>query len=102
MDATKDITPQHEHLAEPMSAHGSNVVSSWTRGRREVTPWAYPHLRGLGAIRLTIGAALLIVSVLLLTIDHDVWAAVPLSAAVLIFAIGGMDTIAARSAHGRG
>jgi hypothetical protein len=103
MRATKDsITPRHDQLAEPMDPHGSNLVSRWARGRRQVTPWAYPHLRALGVLRLALGAFLLVVSAVLLSRGDGGWAAIPLAGAVLHFAIGGLDTTVAHSAHVRG
>jgi hypothetical protein len=103
MDAVKDsITPGGHQAARPVDEHGNNAVAKWARGRQRITPWVYPYLRGLGALRLGVGAALLVVSALLLSRGHDGWAAIPLAGAVVSLAVGGLDTAAARAVRDRG
>lgn len=104
MHALKDsITPrQHEQVADPVDRPATNLVSVWARGRRRITPWAYPHLRALGAVRLTIGVFLVVVSALFLSRGYAGWAAIPLAGAALHFSIGGLDMTAAHAAHPRG
>lgn len=103
MHGLKDnATPwQGEQAADATRRPASNLVSGWAQGRRRMTPWAYPHLRGLGVMRLAIGAFLLVVGALLIAHGHSGWAAVPLAGAALHFSIGGLDTAAARSALAR-
>jgi hypothetical protein len=84
-------------LKDNATAHppASNLATAWARGRRQNTPWAYPHLRALGALRLTIGLFLTGVGAVLIAHGHDGWAAIPFAGAALHFAIGGLDTTAA-------
>jgi len=88
MYALKDHTTAHRP--------DSNLVAAWARGRRRNTPWAYPRLRALGAMRLTIAVFLTVVGAVLLSQGHDGWAAIPFAGAALHFAIGSLDTAAAR------
>jgi hypothetical protein len=90
-------------LNDNTTAHrpASNLVAIWARGRRQNTPWAYPHLRALGALRLTIGIFLAGVGAMLLAHGHDGWAAIPFAGAALHFLIGSLDTTAARYAAPR-
>ncbi|HEY2508484.1 MAG TPA: hypothetical protein VGI58_18350 [Streptosporangiaceae bacterium] len=103
MRGLKDnVTPRHfEQVADPARRPASNLVSTWAQGRRRITPWAYPHLRGLGALRLAIGAFLVVVGALLLSHGYSVWAAIPLVGAALHFSIGGLDMTAGLSAPAR-
>jgi hypothetical protein len=93
MYALKDSTAAHPPA--------SNLVAAWARGRRQVTPWAYPRLRALGAIRLAVGIFLTVLGALLISHGHDGWAAVPFAGAALNLAIGSLDTTAARYAAPR-
>lgn len=103
MYAVKDsITPGSRQGADSMDEQRSNFVGKWSRGRQRITPWVYPYLRGLGAVRLAAGAIMLVVSALLLSRGDDGWAAIPLAGAVMSLAIGGLDTAAARAVRGRG
>jgi hypothetical protein len=97
MQALTDNTTQR--TAGPAHRPASNLASSWAQGRRRMTPWAYPHLRALGATRLAIGIFLTGLGALLISQGHDGWAAIPLAGAVLHFSIGGLDMTAARTAH---
>lgn len=104
MHARKDsFTPrQREQVADPVDRPAANLVRAWARGRRRITPWAYPHLRALGAVRLTIGVFLVVVSALLLSDGYGGWAAIPLAGAALNFSIGGLDMTVAHAARPRG
>jgi hypothetical protein len=90
MYALKDSTTAHRPA--------SNLVASWARGRRQITPWAYPRLRALGAIRLAVGIFLTVLGAVLVSHGHDGWAAVPFAGAALNCVIGSLDTAAARYA----
>jgi len=90
-----------DQVAGPTRRPAGNLVSSWARGRRRITPWAYPYLRALGATRLAIGIFLAGVGALLLSHGHDGWAAIPFAGAALHFSIGYLDTAAARTAPPR-
>ncbi|HUC22636.1 MAG TPA: hypothetical protein VMA73_08010 [Streptosporangiaceae bacterium] len=90
-----------DQMAGPTHRPASNLASSWARGRRRITPWAYPHLRALGATRLAIGLFLTVLGALLLAHGHDGWAAIPLAGAALHFSIGGLDMSAAGIASSR-
>ena len=76
----------------------SHLVSSWARGRREITPWAYPYLRGLAAIRFAVGVFLTGLGAVMLSFGHDRLAAIPFAGAALLFAIASLDFSAARTA----
>ena len=104
MQTLKDsiTSRQYEQMAGQKDSHASSLVSSWARGRRRITPWAYPRLRALGVTRLAIGVFLVVLSAVLISRGHDDWVAIPLACAVLHFAIGGLDMAAAQSAHPRG
>jgi hypothetical protein len=101
MDALKDNTAALESVASPTHPPASKLVATWARGRRQITPWAYPRLRALGALRLAIGIFLIGVGALLAAHGHAGWATVPFAGAALHLAIGGLDTTAARSVHSR-
>ena len=76
----------------------SNLVSSWARGRREITPWAYRHLRGLAAIRFAVGVYLTGLGAVMLSYGHDRLAVIPFAGAAVLFAIAWLDFSAARTA----
>jgi hypothetical protein len=103
MHALKDsIAPrQCEQVIGPTHRPPSNLVSIWARGRRQITPWAYPHLRALAATRLAVGAFLVVLGALLLSHGHSGWAVIPLAGAALNLSIGGLDMTAAHSAPPR-
>jgi hypothetical protein len=90
-----------DQVAGPAHRPAGNLVSSWARGRRRITPWAYPYLRALGVTRLAVGVFLAGVGALLLSHGHDGWAAIPFAGAALLFLIGSLDTAAARTAPPR-
>ena len=76
----------------------SNLVSSWARGRREITPRAYRHLRGLAAIRFAVGVYLTDLGAVMLSYGHDRLAVIPFAGAAVLFAIAWLDFSAARTA----
>jgi hypothetical protein len=77
-----------------------NLPTAWGQGRRQVTPWAYPHLRSLGITRLTIGVPLMGVAAWLIS-RGDGFAVIPMAASVLLIAIGSLDLIARRASRSR-
>jgi hypothetical protein len=93
MYALKDNTTAHSPAGK--------LVGAWARGRRQISPWAYPRLRALAVTRLTVGIFLIVVGALLVSHGHDGWAAVPFAGAALLLAIGSLDMAAARSAAPR-
>jgi hypothetical protein len=93
MYALKDNTAAHQA--------SSKLVATWARGRRQVTPWAFPRLRALAVTRLTVGIFLTVVGAVLIAYGHDGWAAVPFAGAALLLTIGSLDMAAARSAAPR-
>jgi hypothetical protein len=103
MYALKDNTTpsQNEQMADQTHPAASNLARKWAQGRRQITPWAYPHLRGLAVIRLTVGLFLASLGGLFLSQSHDGYAAIALAGAVLTASIGVMDGTAARSARPR-
>jgi hypothetical protein len=74
------------------------LVSRWARGRSRITPWAYPRLRALAAVRLTVGAFLTILGAVMLSKGLGWVAAIPLAGAALNLSIAYLDSAAARSA----
>jgi hypothetical protein len=103
MNAVKDNTTPRpaEQVADPTRAPASNLVSSWARGRRRITPRAYPHMRALGAVRLAVGLFLVVLAALLFANGQAGWALIPLAGAAVNVAIGGLDTAAGFSAPHR-
>jgi hypothetical protein len=101
MYATHDSTTFSgaEQSAENTHRPASNLVAAWARGRRRISPWAYPHLRALGAVRLTVGLFLVVVGALLISRGHSGWAVIPLAGAVVNLAIGSLDTAAYLARH---
>jgi hypothetical protein len=79
----------------------SKLVSAWAQGRRNYTPWAYPRLRALAAVRFTVGVFVVGVGAVLMSRGYDALAAVPLAGAVVLFTIASLDLSAARSAAPR-
>jgi hypothetical protein len=90
-----------EHVADPTHRPASGLVSSWERGRRQITPWAYPRLRALAAVRFAVGVFLVGLSAVLIAHGHAGWAVVPLAGAALNISIASLDTAAARIASPR-
>ena len=88
-----------EQAADPTLPPARNLVAIWARGRREITPWAYPRLRALAAVRFTVSTFLVGLAALLLIHGHDGLAAIPLAGAVLNFSIAYLDITAARPAR---
>jgi hypothetical protein len=76
----------------------STLVNRWARGRSRMTPWAYPRLRALAAVRLSVGAFLVILSTVMLANGLGWVAAIPLAGAALNLSIAYLDSAAARSA----
>jgi hypothetical protein len=103
MSALKDnIAPSPvEQAADPTQRAASSLASSWAHGRRRITPWAYPYLGALAAVRLTVGLFLVGLGALFLSDNHDRYAAIVLAGAALTLSIGILDGTAARSAHPR-
>jgi hypothetical protein len=104
MYALKDNTTpsQSEPMADQTHPAASNLARKWAHGRRQITPWAYPHLRALAAIRLAVGLFLVGLGATFLAQSHDGYAAIALAGAALTLSIGVMDGTAARSARPRG
>ena len=96
MYATHDTTTSSRHEPQP---HPSSLIGKWADGRRRITPWAYPRLRALAALRFAIGVFLVVVGSLLVANGHPGWAAVPLLGAVLHFTIAYLDASAVRLQH---
>jgi hypothetical protein len=91
-----NTTVSQAEWADPTQPAASNRTIMWARGRRQITPWAYPHLRALAAIRFVIGIFLVGMGGLMLSRGYG-WAALPLAGAALHFAIAYRDITAARS-----
>ncbi|HTA10874.1 MAG TPA: hypothetical protein VK836_20295 [Streptosporangiaceae bacterium] len=100
---TDNITaPRSEQAADPSCPPASNLVRTWARGRRRFTPWAYPRLRALAAVRFAVGLFLVGLGSLMLSYGYHGWvAAVPLTGAALVFSIAYLDFTVARSASHR-
>lgn len=79
----------------------SALVSRWARGRSRLTPWAYPRLRALAVVRLTVGTFLIVLGAVMLSNGLGGWAAIPLAGAALNLSIAYLDAAAARSAAHR-
>jgi hypothetical protein len=101
MHALNDNTasPRFEQAADPTHPPARNLVTTWARGRRQITPWAYPRLRALAAVRFTVSVFLVGVAAVLLFHGHDGLAAIPLAGAALNFSIACLDITAARPAR---
>jgi hypothetical protein len=96
--ATDNTTPiGTEHAVDPTHRPAGKLVGGWARGRRRITPWAYPRLRALAIMRFAIGLFLLCPGALLLSHGDYAWAAVPLAGALLHFTIASLDTAVVRS-----
>ena len=91
-----------EQVDDPTQRPASHLVRSWARGRRQITPWAYPRLRGLAAVRFIVGIFLVGLGAVLISIGDYGIAALPLAFAALHFTIGYLDISVARSASLRG
>jgi hypothetical protein len=100
MHAPDDNTAasRSEQAADPTHPPARNLLAIWARGRRQLTPWAYPRLRALAAVRFTVGIFLVGLGALTLSHGHDEWAAIQLAGAALVFSIAGLDIAVARSA----
>ena len=68
--------PRSGQAADPTHPTAANLVGIWARGRRRITPWAYPRMRALAAMRFAIGIFLVAVGAVLLYHGYDGWAAV--------------------------
>jgi hypothetical protein len=79
----------------------STLVSRWVRARSRITPWAYPRLRALAAVRLAVGTFLVILGAVMLANGLGGLAAIPLAGAALNLSIAYLDNAAARSAAHR-
>ena len=100
MHALNDnATPSRsEQVADPTHPPASNLVSIWARGRRQITPWAYPRLRALAAVRFAVGIFLTGLGALMLFHGYYGWAALLLAGAGLNFSIACLDITVVRSA----
>ena len=87
-----------EQVVHPTHRTASKLVSIWARGRRQITPWAYPRLRALAAVRFAVTIFLVGLGALMLFHGHYGWAALPLAGAALNFSIAYLDITVARSA----
>jgi hypothetical protein len=76
----------------------STLVSRWALRRSRITPWAYPRLRALAAVRLAVGTFLVILGAVMLSNGLGWVAAIPLAGAALNLSIACLDSAAARSA----
>lgn len=86
---------QATNLTDPPARR---LVGIWAKGRRQFTPWAYPRLRALAAVRFTVGLFLTGLGALMLAYGYHGWAAVvPLAGAALVSSIASLDFAAARS-----
>jgi hypothetical protein len=104
MHASTDNTTASRSGQTPDPTHpsASNLVAIWARGRRQFTPWAYPRLRALAAVRFTAGLFLVGLGAVMLSHGYRGWAAVvPLAGAALLFSIASLDFTVARSASHR-
>jgi hypothetical protein len=90
-----------EQAAGPTHPPASSLVSMWARGRRRITPWAYPRLRALAAVRFAIGIFLAGLGAVLLSRAYSGWAVLPLVGAALNLSIAYLDSAAARFAAPR-
>ena len=90
-----------EQAAGPAHPPASNLVSIWARGRRQITPWAYAHLRAVAAARFIIGVFLVGLGALFLSRGYYGPAAAPLAVAALLLSIAYLDFTVARSAPHR-
>ncbi len=75
----------------------AGIISRWVRGRRQLTPWTYPWLRALAAVRFAGGIFLTVLGALMISWGHDGWAVLIFAAAALHFSIASLDITAARS-----
>jgi hypothetical protein len=99
MRAPYDTTTpsRSEQVADPTRPPARNVASIWARGRRQITPWAYPRLRALAAVRFAVGIFLVGLSALMLSRGNSGWVALPLAGAALNLSIAYLDITVARS-----
>jgi hypothetical protein len=100
MYATTDSTTRSGSDQAPLP-HASSLATRWARGRRRITPWAYPYLRALGAVRLTVGTFLVVLAAILIAHGYSPYAVLVLVGAALNLALGSLDTAAARTVHPR-
>lgn len=52
---TDNTAPSRSEQAADPTHPPSNLVGIWARGRRRFTPWAFPRLRALAAVRFAAG-----------------------------------------------
>ena len=99
MHAPNDTTTssRSEQVADPTHPPARNIASIWARGRRQITPWAYPRLRALAAVRFAVGIFLVGLSALMLSRGNSGWVALPLAGAALNLSIAYLDITVARS-----
>jgi hypothetical protein len=90
-----------EQTVDPTYRPASNLVSTWARGRRQITLWAYPRLRALAAVRFTVTVFLVGLAAVMFSRGYHGWAALPLAGAALNFSIAYRDITVARSATPR-
>jgi hypothetical protein len=94
-------TSRSEHAVDPTGPTAGHLVRAWARGRRQMTPWAYPRMRGLAIMRFAIGIFLTGVAAVLSYYGHYGFAAIPLAGAALHFSIASLDMSAARFVRNR-
>jgi hypothetical protein len=92
---------QSEQATDSTHSPARNLASIWGQGRRQITPWASPRLRGLAALRFAIGFFLVGLGAVMISYGHPGLAAIPLAGAALNFSIASLDITAARSAPPR-
>jgi hypothetical protein len=97
-NTTTTTSSRSEQAAGRTHPPAGNLIAMWARVRRQVTPWAYPHLRALAAMRFGIGLFLVGVGAMLVASGHAELAAVPLAGAALHFSLASLDFAVVRSA----
>ena len=99
MHAPHDNTTasRFDQVADPTHSSAGKLVRIWARGRRQITPWAYPRLRALAAVRFAVGIFLVGLSALMLSRGYSGWVALPLAGAALNLSIAYLDITVARS-----
>ena len=85
-------------LSSHDTSSAPSLLSIWAQGRRRVTPWAFPRLRLLAAIRFAVSLFLVGLGTEMLAHGQYGWAAVPLAGALLNFSIACLDIAAGATA----
>jgi hypothetical protein len=50
-------TSRSEQAVDPTRPTAGHLVGIWARGRRRITPWAYPRLRALAVMRFAMASS---------------------------------------------